>query len=77
MQNSQNGDQGDRPHSFSHRDWMNVEYVSVSEAAMRARISKHTIYRWIARGWLPAYGHGHALRVLMGDVLARRVSNRA
>ena len=76
MGDSQNIEPGRGFHSFNHRDLMNADYVSVREAAGRAKVSIFTIYRWIGKGRIQAYGHGHATRVLMGEVLAPKGRDR-
>ena len=56
------------------------EYVSVREASLRSKISMDTLYRWIQTGKLQGYGHGHATRIKMSELLAhhpRRVGDAA
>jgi excisionase family DNA binding protein len=52
------------------------DYVSVKEAALRSKISAHTLYHWIKDGKLPAYSRGHAIRVKMSEVLAPMIRKR-
>ena len=52
------------------------DFVSVNEAARRAKIAPKTIYRWISDSKVPAFGRGNAIRVRMSDVLAPFVSKR-
>lgn len=48
------------------------DFVSVAEAALRAKYADGTIRRWIKLGWIGAYGHGKGTRVRMSEVLAPR-----
>jgi hypothetical protein len=60
----------------ANREYMDLEFVSVREGAARAKLSTFTIYRWIKSGKLPAFGHGHATRIRMGDLLAPKINER-
>jgi excisionase family DNA binding protein len=52
------------------------DYVSIKEAALRSKISTHTLYHWVKDGKLPAYSRGHAIRVKMSEVLAPMIRKK-
>jgi excisionase family DNA binding protein len=49
-------------------------YLTVSEAALRLRVSEPTIRRWIARGHLPARRFGRTLRIPSQAVAGGRIA---
>ena len=49
------------------------ELLTVAEAAARLKVTRHTIYRWIAEGRLPAVRYSaRVLRVRPGDLIEVR-----
>jgi hypothetical protein len=52
------------------------DYVSVREAAARAKMGTRTLFRWIQNGTIPAFGQDRITRVRMSDVLAQKIRRR-
>lgn len=53
------------------------DLVTVPDAARIARLSVHTIRRWIHTGRVRLYGHPGSYRVPLSDVLPPATSKRA
>ncbi len=54
------------------------ELLTVAEAAALLKVTRHTIYRWISEGRLPAVRYSRrVLRVRRGDMEARRSGIRS
>ena len=52
------------------------ELLTVAEAAARLKVTRHTIYRWISEGRLPAIRYSERiLRVRLGDLSTPRAIN--
>ncbi|OGL73239.1 hypothetical protein A3D73_01795 [Candidatus Uhrbacteria bacterium RIFCSPHIGHO2_02_FULL_60_44] len=47
------------------------DFVNAEEAGRILRVSKWTIYEWIARGYFPHYRFGRLLRIRRVDLLER------
>src|SRR5678815_5470632 len=54
-----------------------TDYITIAEAASRAKIHPRTICRWINEGKIPAWGTGRVTRVRMADVMRPRKPPRA